>query len=146
VSKRSRYAPFAALTLAALAVTAVWHWPRPHPPADLASWDEARLARELEGLGYHVHEEPRDREGGPGPKGFPRAVYAGLYVAKEEPADWEEVASRPRGDASRWAGCAVATRGRYAVPGRGDYLTAGPWLFYGDPALLNEVGRSSGLR
>jgi hypothetical protein len=132
VSKRSRYARVL-LALAALALVAacfVGVECRPRPPGLPA--DEAGLAERLLGLGYRVHVEERDREGGPGPKGFPRAVYAGLYVAREEPAEWEELASRPRGDISRWAGCAVAVRGKYAVTEALAALAlANPRLLYG---------------
>jgi hypothetical protein len=141
-----RLIALAALSLAAVAVTAGVLLCRPRPPADLGSWDEARLAAELRAMGYHVHVEPKDREGAPGPNGHPRAVLAGVYACRDEPASWDEVASRPRGVASRWPGCAVAVRGKYAVPGRSDYLTAGPWLLYGDPEELDRIAWALGFR
>jgi hypothetical protein len=113
--------------------------------ADLSSWDETRLARELQALGYRVHVEPKDREGALLPTGRPRAVHAGLYGCREEPADWEEVASRRRGDPRAWRGCVLAIRGGHPAPEDRDYLAAPPWVFQGDPAELDRVARVLGL-
>jgi hypothetical protein len=132
----------APLSLAAVVVTAAF-WLRPRPP-DPSGWDEAQLAAELEGLGYHVHAEPLDRAGAPLPNGVPRLVQAGLYVSRDEPADWEEVASRPRAEARGWRGCAVAWQG--GTGGRPpDYLVAPPWVFFGDPAELDRIAGALGV-
>jgi hypothetical protein len=116
---RPRPARLAALSLSVctLTVTAATLWRRSAP--DLAGWDEPRLTRELEALGYHVHVEPKDREGAPLPTGHPRAILAGVYASRGEPADWDEVASRPRGDPSAWRGCVVAARGGDPAPAPG---------------------------
>jgi hypothetical protein len=119
--------------------------PRVASPAD-----EGALAGRLRALGYVVHAEPRDRQGALLSTGHPRAVLAGLYACRDEPADWEAVASRPRAYGRDWRGCAVATplRGRWVPPTADDvedHLVAGPWLLFGDPAVLDEIGRALGV-
>jgi hypothetical protein len=128
--------------LSLLAAAFAWQW-RSRP--DLSNWDESRLTRELESFGYHVHFEPCDREGALLPTGYPRAVLAGVYAYRGEPADWDEIASRLRGDPWAWRGCVVATRGGHPAPEDGGYLAAGPWVFLGDPAELGRVARHLGL-
>ena len=145
MSRRSRLARVA-LALAALCLlAAAFAWQCHRQAPDLSAWDEPRLARELEGLGYHAHVEPRDREGALLPTGHPRAVLAGVYACREEPADWDEVMSRPRGDPRAWRGCVLATRGGYPAPEDRDCLAAGVWVLQGDPAELDRVARALGL-
>jgi hypothetical protein len=77
---------------------------------DLPAWDEGRLARELEGLGYHTHYEPADRRTPGG-----RLVLAGLYAWRDGAATtWEEAASQMAGQARNWRGLVVA---RPTAPG-----------------------------
>jgi hypothetical protein len=93
-------------------------------------------------MGYRVHAEPRDRPPTRGADGRYRGTLAGLYACRDEPADGEEVASRPR--AGRWPDCVVAWRASAA--GRPpDYLAAGPWVFFGDPAELDRIARGLGV-
>jgi hypothetical protein len=137
-----------ALTAAVLAGAFAWQCRRHQP--DLSGLDEARLTAELERLGYHVHAEPADREGALLPTGHPRAVLAGLYACRDEPADWEAAAAEPRTYDEDWRGSAVATplRGRWVPPTPADaedHLDAGPWLFFGDPAELDRIARGLGL-
>jgi hypothetical protein len=138
-------ARLAALSLAACTLTVTAATLCRRSPPDLAGWDEARLSRELEALGYHVHVEPKDREGGPLPTGHPRAVLAGVYACRGAPADWDEVASRQRGDPRAWRGYVLATRGGHPDPQDRGYLAAGPCVFLGDPAELDRVARGLGL-
>jgi hypothetical protein len=129
-----------------LVLAALFQWHRRDARADPSSWDEARLARELESLGYRTRYEPADREIA-GPRG-PRLAQAGLYLARAEPADWDEVASRPRGDVRPWRGQAVATRRRSPYESGGDpreFLNVGPWVLYGDPAELDRISSELGL-
>jgi hypothetical protein len=150
MSRRSRIARVA-LALAALAMLAsAFAWQCRQKPPDLSPWDEARLAEELEALGYHVRREACDREGSPGPAGHPHAVQAGLYACRQEPADWDAVCSTPRTYAKEWKGRVVAVRLRGpwlpAAPGDvQDHLVAGPWLFFGDEAELGRISRALGV-
>jgi hypothetical protein len=132
-----------ALTAAVLAGAFAWQCRRQQP--DLSGLDEARLTAELEGLGYHVHAEPADREGTLLPSGHPRAILAGVYGSRQESADWEQVASRPRGDPKAWPGCVFATTGGHPAPGDRNYLAAGPWILSGDPDELDRVARALGV-
>jgi hypothetical protein len=136
--------PLVALALTALA-TPVTLWQFHSRPPGRAAWDEARLAAELEALGYHCHLEPADREGALLPSGHPRAVLAGVYACREEPADWEQVASRQRGDPKAWQGCVFATTGGHLAPEDRNYLAAGPWILSGDPDELARIARALGL-
>jgi hypothetical protein len=115
-------------------------WCRPAP--DLSGLDEAGLQRRLEALGYHTHLERADRAGASG-----RPVYRGLYACRQEPADWEEVASRERALAPTWKGVIVARRRPRRVADAEDpeALRVGPFVLYGDPAMLDEVGRALGV-
>jgi hypothetical protein len=115
-------------------------------PADPSGWDEARLVREMAGLGYELHAEPADRL--VGPAGAPRLLPAGLYFARPAALggrDWQEVASTPF--ARGWRGLVVAKpRGPYGPTGTPDQLAAGPWLLMGDPAELDRIAGRLGLR
>jgi hypothetical protein len=127
--------------LSVLAAAFAWQW-RSRP--DLSNWDEPRLARELEGLGYHVHLEPKDRPPVRGDDGRWRGTLAGLYACRDEPADWGEVANRPR--TGRWFGCIVAVRGSHnSPPADPEYLALGPWQLYGDPAELDRIAGALGV-
>jgi hypothetical protein len=135
--------PAVALLGLCCAAAALAAWEGRRPAVD-ATWDEGRLTAELKGLGYHVHAEPLDREGAPLPNGVRRPVLAGLYVSREGPADWDDVAAQRW--AGRWRGCAVALpHGGRPVEGDPRYLAAGPWLFFGDPAELDRVAGRLGL-
>jgi hypothetical protein len=113
---------------------------RPRPP-DLSSWDEARLARELEGMGYQVHVEPVDRATATG-----TPIHAGVYFAREAAPDWEEIVSRPRGSAASWHGVGVARRGARGVPGTDPAaLEAGRFVIYGDGEDLDRIAGHLGL-
>jgi hypothetical protein len=132
-----------ALTAAVLAGTFAWQCLRQQP--DLSALDEARLAAELERLGYHVHAEPADREGPLLPSGHPRAILGGVYGSRQEPADWEQVASRQRGDPREWRGCVFATAGGHPAPEDRSYLAAGPWVLSGDSDELDRIAGALGL-
>ena len=79
------------------------------------------------------------------PTRHPRVVLAGVYACRGEPADWDGVASRPRGDPRAWRGCVLAIRGGHPAPEDDGYLAAGPWVFLGDLAELDRVARGLGL-
>jgi hypothetical protein len=146
MSHRSRVVRVAQALAALALLAAAFAWWHLHAAPDLAGWDEARLTRELEALGYHVHAEPRDRALGWGPDGRFRTALAGVYAAREEPADWGEVAARTRADARAWRGCMVAVPGRRGIsPGDPEYLAAGPWLLVGDPKELDRIAGRLGL-
>jgi hypothetical protein len=145
---RPRPVRLAALSLAACALTVTATAVlvgRPRPP-DPSGWDEARLAAELQALGYHTHLESADRDLGLGPDGRHHYVLAGLYLCHHEPPDWEWCASRGRQHPCGWRGCAVVVRGgRGAPPGDPGCLAAGPWLFLGDPAELDRIAGALGV-
>ena len=132
-----------ALTAAGLAGAFSWQCLRQQP--ELSGLDGARLTAELERLGYHVHAEPADREGPLLPSGHPRAILGGVYGSRQEPTDWEQVASRQRGDPREWRGCVLATRGGHPAPEDRSYLAAGPWVFAGDFDELDRIARALGL-
>jgi hypothetical protein len=137
--RRSRVA-LALTALALMAAAFAWQC-RPSAPVPA---DEEAPAERLRALGYHAHVEPRDREGGPGPRGAPLPVLAGLYVTREEPADWDDLAAQRW--SGRWRGCAVALpHGGCPLEGDPRYLAAGGWLFFGDPPLLDDIARRLGL-
>jgi hypothetical protein len=131
------------LTAAVLAGAFAWQCRRHQP--DLSGLDEARLTAELERLGYHVHVEPKDREGSLLPTGHPRTVLTGLYACRDEPADWEQVTSRQRGDPKEWRGSVFATPGGHPAPEDRSYLAAGPWILSGDPAELDRIAARFGV-
>jgi hypothetical protein len=137
-------APLAAVALGLAAAALAWCC---HRSPDLSGWDESRLAAELGRLGCHTHPEPRDRDGPPLPSGVPRGVLAGVYVARDEPADWDEVASRPRCCRGLWRGSAAVWRWHIGEPLGKDpeYLRARPWVFYGDPEVLDDIASRLGV-
>jgi hypothetical protein len=133
---RSRCAR-ALLALTALSLLAAFCWQCRRgaaPPSDPEG-----LAAELRRLGYRVHVELADRTYRDG-AGRYRWALGGVYLARQEPASWEEVAGRLRGDPGPWRGRAVAVRGgRGSPPGDPAYRAVGGWQFMGDPELLAEV-------
>jgi hypothetical protein len=137
---RNRYARLllAALALSLLAA-AVWQSRR--PPADLARWDEARLARELEALGFKTaHVDDGVTPGG-------RFTLAGRYFARPaDPRPWAEIANlrRDHFDDPGWEGTLVALPRTQAVPLE-DTLQVGPFTLYGDPAELGRVAAGLGV-
>jgi hypothetical protein len=135
------------LSLAAWASLRGCRRPRIEP-----SWDGDRLAAELAGLGYRHHRVERDfRVAGEGtvlPDGRRlhwRLVCAGLYFARQDdPRPWDEIVARPRDDPRRlWKGLVVALRrpvdAWHAPENAGEYLEAGPFIFYGDPDELDRI-------
>jgi hypothetical protein len=130
-----------ALTVAVLACAFAWQSGRQRP--DLSGLDEARLTRELEGLGYPVHAEPADRAL---PSG--RVAWAGLYAARPEVADsWDDITSRSHATASAWRGVVLAKRqGTAWEPGiPGESVAVGPWILSGYPDELDRVAQALGL-
>jgi hypothetical protein len=126
-----------------LVVAALFQWHRQGPQPDLAGWDEARLARELEALGYHVHVEPCDRVSPDG-----RRALAGMYFWRDDAATtWEEAAAQMAGQAGRWRGLVVARpspRSLRVFPSP-EALQAGNWVLLGDPAELDRIARAIGV-
>jgi hypothetical protein len=78
-----------------------------------------------------------------------RLVLAGLYLVRsDDPRTWEEIAGRPRGTEALplWQGIVVARRRIAAsqpVSGRDDFVL-GPFAFYGDPTILDDIARRLG--
>jgi hypothetical protein len=126
-----------------LVLAALFQWHRQGSQPDLAGWDEARLARELKALGYHVHVEPSDRVTPDG-----RLALAGMYLWRDGAATtWEEGAAQMAGQAARWRGLVVAgpsPKGLGALPSP-EALQAGGWVLLGDPAELDRISSELGL-
>jgi hypothetical protein len=125
-----------------LVLAALIQWHRQSPRPDLAGGDEARLAHELEALGYHVHVEPSDRVTPDG-----RLALAGMYFWRDDAATtWEEGAAQMAGQAVRWRGLIVARpspKGFGALPSP-EALQVGDWVLLGDPAELDRICRELG--
>jgi hypothetical protein len=146
-------AVLAAVSLVAEVVRDGSHTPL---PPGIQAGDYEELGRHLARLGYRTHRFERDYVAeGPGvvlPTGHQlkqRLVLAGLYLVRsDDPRSWEEIAGRPRATEALplWQGIVVARRRIAATQppsGRDDFVL-GPFVFYGDPTLLDEVARRLG--
>jgi hypothetical protein len=128
-----------ALTAAVLAGACAWQCGRQRP--DLAGWDETRLVREMEALGFKTARV----EDGMTPDG--RFSLAGRYFARPaDPRPWAGIANlrRDHFDSPGWRGTLVAVPRTQATPLE-DVLQVGPLTLYGDPGELDRVSKALGV-
>jgi hypothetical protein len=86
MNKRRRVLLALGCTVVVAVVVVVLTYRQSSSPPDLATWDEGRLVRELEGLGYHFHAEPADRASR-SPDGRFRLVHTGVYFCRNGRAE-----------------------------------------------------------
>jgi hypothetical protein len=112
----------------------------PAPPSAPDEWQVPDLLARLEARGLRLHAVPASRATGD--------LRMGAYLCEDERA-WEDVAGLPTSaaHAGRWRGVVLVT-GRFGpfapVPeeaaGWGENgLRAGPFMFFGDTALLRRI-------
>jgi hypothetical protein len=123
----------------AVAVAAVAWRSQPPPRVPLDGWDVPELARHLRGRGLGLCVIPAHRGGPPA---------GGAFLARSA-RPWEELAALPRDPAriDSWAGVVYCERVRDPGArawlagwwGEGCCLEAGPFLFFGDCRLLEDI-------
>jgi hypothetical protein len=114
--------------------------PAPAPPAAPDAWHVPELLAHLAARGVRLHAEPVNRTTG--------ELSDGAYLCEGE-RPWEDVAALPvcASQAGRWRGVVLVLRSRghsahsaEEVAAWGESgLRAGPFVFFGDGALLRHI-------